>query len=60
LIEEYSITKKEVATIMNGRHFAFTTDGWKSLANLGYDTFICLKNKVVQLLMTSSFTMKIN
>ena len=38
LSEEYTITKSKLKMILKGRHFSFTTDGWTSLANVGYVT----------------------
>jgi len=38
LSEEYALAKKQIAIILKGKHFAFTTDGWTSLANVGYVT----------------------
>ncbi len=38
LNEQYIMTQTKVKMIMKGRSFAFTTDGWTSLANIGYVT----------------------
>jgi len=38
LSEEYKITKSKLKMILKGRHFSSTTDGWTSLANVGYVT----------------------
>ncbi len=32
------MTRKQITSILKGKHFAFTTDGWTSLANVGYVT----------------------
>jgi hypothetical protein len=39
LSEEYTITKSKLKMILKGRHFSITTDGWTSLANVGYVTY---------------------
>jgi len=38
ITEEYVMTRKQITSILKGKHFAFTTDGWTSLANVGYVT----------------------
>jgi hypothetical protein len=38
LSEEYTMTKSKLKMILKGRHFSITTDGWTSLANVGYVT----------------------
>jgi hypothetical protein len=38
LNEQYVMTQTKVKMIMKGQSFAFTTDGWTSLANVGYVT----------------------
>jgi secreted trypsin-like serine protease len=38
LSEEYTITKNKLKMMFKGRYFSFTTDGWTSLANVGYVT----------------------
>jgi len=32
------MTKSKLKMILKGRHFSITTDGWTSLANVGYVT----------------------
>jgi hypothetical protein len=38
LNEQYIMTQTKMRMIMKGQSFAFTTDGWTSLANIGYVT----------------------
>jgi hypothetical protein len=38
LSEEYTIAKSKLKMKLKGRHFSFTTDGWTSLANVGFVT----------------------
>ena len=38
LAERYHLTEATLKQILKGRHFAFTTDGWTSLAQVGYVT----------------------
>jgi hypothetical protein len=34
--EQYAIAKRSITDILKRKHFSFTTDGWTSLANVGY------------------------
>ena len=36
--EQHAIAKRSITDILKGKHFSFTTDGWTSLANVGYVT----------------------
>ena len=38
LAERFQLTVELTKNILKGQHFSFTTDGWTSLANIGYVT----------------------
>ena len=38
LAERFQLTVEMTKNILKGQHFSFTTDGWTSLANIGYVT----------------------